>query len=63
MSMMNPGALSVEKKIQESEIEETGLDEDGAELNLGTVTPIIVGKRSLMEMATLSLNIAEDMSS
>jgi hypothetical protein len=63
MSMMNRGALSVENKIQESEIDETGLDEDGTELNLGTVTPIIVGKRSLMEMATLSLNIAEDMSS
>jgi hypothetical protein len=61
MRMMNPGALSVENNIRESEIEETGLDEDGAELNLGTVSPIIVGKKTLMEMATLSLTIAEDM--
>ena len=63
MGMMNLGVLSVEYNIQESEIEEAGPDEDGIELNLGTDSPIVVGKRSLMEMATLSLTIAEDMSS
>jgi hypothetical protein len=63
MCLMNPGALIVESNVQVSEIEVPGLDEDSAELDLGAISPIIVGKRSLMEIATLSLTIAEDMSS
>jgi hypothetical protein len=63
MSTTNLGAFSVEYRIQESEIEEPANVEDSIELALGTERPIIVGKRSLMEMATLSITIAEDMSS
>jgi hypothetical protein len=53
----------VEDSIEQFEVGETSAAEDEIELDLGTDTPIIVGKRSLAELATLSLTIAEDMSS
>ena len=53
----------MEANIEYSEIDATEVDEGDIELNLSTENPIILGRRSVVEMATLSLTIAEDMSS
>ena len=63
MSIHELGGLRVEANIEQAEIDAFGVDEGDIELNLRTDNPIIVGRRSLVEMATLSLTIAEDMSS
>lgn len=57
------GGLRVEANIEQAEIDAFVVDEGDIELTLRTDNPIIVGRRSLVEMATLSLTIAEDMSS
>jgi hypothetical protein len=62
-STMKRGDVSVEANFQGPEVHQTEHDEEEIELNLTTDSPIIFGKKTLIEMATLSLTIAEDMSS
>lgn len=62
MTACNLGDLNVDDDFDEPEVHQMGTDEP-LELNLKTDTPIIFGRKSLIEMATLSLTIAEDMSS
>jgi len=63
MNIVNLGGLSVEANFQEPDNHRTELDEDGIELTLTTDDPIVLGRKSLIEIANLSLTIAEDMSS
>ena len=53
----------MEDSLEQFEVAEVSAAEAEVELCLGTDTPIIIGRRSLAELATLSLTIAEDMSS
>lgn len=53
----------MEANFEEPDNHRTEIDEEDIELNLTTNDPIILGRKSLIEIANLSLNIAEDMSS
>jgi hypothetical protein len=63
INIMNLGGLNVEANFEEPDNHRTEIDEEDIELNLTTNDPIILGRKSLIEIANLSLNIAEDMSS
>lgn len=49
--------------FQQTDIDRTEVDDEDIELKLTKIDPIILGRKRLIEIANLSLTIAEDMSS